>query len=144
MLDEKWTSGGLIQLLGITFPVQEEGYVEAEMPVREELKQVFGFLHGGATIALLESAASLGARMTADLENELVFGVDVHVRHRNSVQEGMIRGEAQLDHEEATRPGVRKQFWNIAAYDDNGNTVSEGAIIIKVVTKDYYASRSKR
>ena len=48
-----------------TFEMQieetSEGKVVISMPVTDKVKQPFGYLHGGATIALGETACSLGA-----------------------------------------------------------------------------------
>ncbi|PNV68777.1 PaaI family thioesterase [Enteroscipio rubneri] len=118
--------------------------VEAAMPITPDLYQPFGFLHGGATIAMLESAASRGAEENADFETERPFGVDVHVRHRKSGKEGMLRGVAELDHEETSeRTGAVKQFWNVAAYDEEGDVVSDGVIVTKIVTLEYLAAKER-
>ncbi|NHM16796.1 hotdog fold thioesterase [Eggerthellaceae bacterium zg-887] len=123
----------LTDILHITFTREEKDRVEATMPVTPELHQPFGFLHGGATISLLESVGSRGAELWCDLDVERPFGVDVHVRHRKSVASGTVRGVATLDREEPSKTSGRKQFWNIAAYDELGDVVSEGVIVAKIV-----------
>ena len=55
--------------------------------------------------------------------------VDVHA------QEGTLRGVADLDREEVSeRTGAVKQYWNVAAYDDAGDVVSDGVIMTKIVS----------
>ena len=128
--------------LHITITSSCKTRVEAEMPITPDLHQPFGFLHGGATIALLESAASRGAEENADFETERPFGVDVHVRHRKSGKAGLLRGVAELDRQETSeRSGAVKQFWNVVAYDDEGDVVSEGVIVTKIVSLAYLASK---
>lgn len=130
--------------LHITITSSCKTRVEAEMPITPDLHQPFGFLHGGATIALLESAASKGAEENADFETERPFGVDVHVRHRKSGKAGLLRGVAQLDRQETSeRSGAVKQFWNVVAYDDEGDVVSEGVIVTKIVSLAYLASKER-
>ena len=74
-------------------------HVEAVMPITSDVLQPHGYLHGGATIALLETVASIGAEQGTDFERERPFGVDVRVRHRKGGRKGMLRGVADLDRE---------------------------------------------
>ena len=135
--------GGLNKTLNVEFLVAEPDCVEARMPIGPHITQPFGLVHGGATIALLESAASLGAGLRCNLEKEQPFGVDVHVRHRKSGRAGYVRGVAQYDHDEPSygRAGGIKQYWTVTAYDDAGDVMSEGTIIVKVVERARLAAR---
>lgn len=135
--------GGLNKTLNVEFLVAEPDCVEARMPIGPHITQPFGFVHGGATIALLESVASLGAQLRCNLETEQPFGVDVHVRHRKSGRAGYVRGVAQYDHDEPShgRAGGIKQYWTVTAYDDAGDVMSEGTIIVKVVERARLAAR---
>lgn len=129
--------GGLNEMMGVEFLAADGERVEARMPVTSRITQPFGLVHGGATIALLESVASLGSQLRCDLEVEQPFGVDVHVRHRKSGRAGYVRGVASYDHEEPSRgrAGGIKQYWTVVAYDDAGDVMSEGTIIVKVVNR---------
>ena len=51
--------------LGIQYTYASEDRVEATMPVDERTRQPFGILHGGATLALAETVAGLGAMILA-------------------------------------------------------------------------------
>lgn len=129
---------GFIEELNIETVSASKQRVEMVMPIGEKVQQPFGFLHGGATIALLETAASLGAELNANLEVELPFGIDVHVRHRKSGKEGLARGIAVLDKVENS-----KQYWQVTAYDDAGDVLSDGTIITKIVSFERLAQKSK-
>ena len=87
---QKRETQGLNHTLGVHFTKVEPGLVEAEMPITPALLQPFGFLHGGATIALLESVASAGGELACDLETEQPFGVEVTIRHKKSGREGDV------------------------------------------------------
>ena len=100
----------------------DKRHVEATMPIVPEVFQPHGYLHGGATIALLETVASIGTEQNTDFDKERPFGIDVQVRHRKS-------GE-----EVSERTGAVKQYWNVAAYDDAGDVVSDGVIMTKIVS----------
>ena len=57
----------LVETLHIEAASVRDERVEAVMPVMPDVLQPFGFVHGGATIALLETVASLGAQQGTDL-----------------------------------------------------------------------------
>ena len=134
-----------VDMLGISVVSASRNHIEATMPITPDLYQPYGYLHGGATIALLESVASVGAEQRTNFERERPFGVDVHVRHRKSGKEGQLRGVAEFDHEEVSEhTGAVKQYWNVVAYDDAGEVVSEGVIMTKVVSLEYLATKTRK
>ena len=130
---------GLISLLGIRFTEATPERCEAVMPITDAVLQPFGFVHGGATLALLETVASRAAELRADLETERPVGTRVDVRHRKSGRAGSVRGVAELERVE----GV-KQIWRVNAYDDEGDVMSTGTFETKIVTLAYLAERGRR
>lgn len=50
----------LDRTLGVRYLKAEKDEVVAELVVTPKVHQPFGFLHGGATVALAESVASVG------------------------------------------------------------------------------------
>lgn len=131
-------TGGLLETLNITFTVDTPHHVEVEMPITPAVKQPFGFLHGGVTIALLETAASRGAELMTDFERERPFGIRADIRHKKPGVSGVIRGVARLDHEER-----RTQYWDVKAYDEVGDVISEGVFVTKIVTLDRLAEKER-
>ena len=99
-------------------------------------------MHGGATIALLESVASAGGEFACDLETEQPFGVEVNIRHKKSGKAGDLRGVATLAERVPSRRAGYKLIWNVAAYDDEGDVISDGTIVVKVVPKTYLAQKA--
>ena len=131
---QKRETQGLNHTLGVRFTKVEPGFVEAEMPITPALLQPFGFLHGGATIALLESVASAGGELACDLE--------VTIRHKKSGREGDVaRGVAKLAERKPSSKAGYKLYWDVAAYDGDGDVISDGVIVVKVVPKDYLAQK---
>ena len=51
----------LLETFEMSIDHQEDGLVVISMPVTDKVKQPFGYLHGGASIALGETACSLGS-----------------------------------------------------------------------------------
>ena len=62
----------LDRTLGIEFEEMGADRVVATMPVLPRVCQPFGFLHGGASVALAESVASIGANICSE-SNQAAF-----------------------------------------------------------------------
>lgn len=138
----KRESSGFAHTLGVRFTQAGPDYAEAVMPITPALLQPFGFLHGGATLALLETVASAGGELACDGETEQPFGVESTIRHKKSGREGdTARGVAKLvDRKPSTKVGY-KLYWEVTAYDGAGDVLSEGTFVVKVVPKDYLAQK---
>lgn len=66
-------SKGLTDSLGIEIKILEKGFVTATMPVDDRTRQPLGYLHGGASVALAETVASVGAYLLIDQEMKHVL-----------------------------------------------------------------------
>lgn len=124
------TRGTLLDALGIQVVRSSADEVTAIMPVDERTIQPFGYLHGGATAALLETVASLGAVESIDVETQTAFGVEICVRHRKSARSGMVTGIARpLD------LNADRQVWTVEARNEDGDLLSEGTCTVRIVAK---------
>lgn len=133
-----------VDTLGIEYREITPQRVEAVFEVVPALTQPFGYLHGGATLALLETVASRGAEQWADLEVERPFGVDISARHRHSAKVGdAVYGVAVLDREEPSSVSGRKQFWNIEARLEDGTTLTSGVMQVKIVPLARLAEKAR-
>ena len=80
--------------------------------------------------------------MACDVETEQPFGVEVIIRHKKSGKAGSLRGVATLaERVPSSRVGY-KLIWDVAAYDDEGDVISDGTIVVKVVPKTYLAQKA--
>lgn len=91
----------LMESLGIQIvEVKKNGTCIATMPVDDRTKQPFGYLHGGASVALAETAASVGAASLVDDANkQAVFGQEINANHIRSVKDGIITATAAVIHQ---------------------------------------------
>lgn len=132
---------GMAKTLGLRVLEESPTHVLMEMPVTDALVQPFGFLHGGATISLLESAASWAAALGTDSATERAFGSHIDVHHLNSVTGGLVRGSATLESTRDLGERGSKQTWAVEAKDEQGRTVSCGTITTRTVSLRYLSSR---
>jgi uncharacterized protein (TIGR00369 family) len=123
--------GTLMQQLGIEYLTVKEGYIKAKMPVDNRTKQPFGILHGGASITLAETIASLGSAVLVDLEKANVRGAAVTANHIGAVARGFVYGEAKLIHR-----GKITHVWDVEIKDQGGYKISVCRITVIVIPKN--------
>lgn len=129
----------LVGHLGIQFTVSEDGYVEATMPVDERTIQSYGYLHGGATIALAETVAGVGTFSIALPEKSCV-GMQISASHISSARTGeTVVAKGQIVHR-----GKSTHVWDVNIYaEDDGRLISTIRVtnaIIKNRNPDVFAS----
>ncbi len=122
--------GSLMAQLGIEYLEVKKGYVQAKMPVDERTKQPFGILHGGASLALAETVASLGSAVLVDLNEYDVRGASVTANHIGAARTGEVFGEARILHK-----GKITHVWDVEIKDEKGNGISLVRVTIIVVKK---------
>lgn len=134
---------GMKRKLGITLEEESTTHVRMKMPIVPSLAQPAGFVHGGATITLLETAASWASWYASDLDAELSFGSHIDVHHISAAREGYLHGDATLERVEQMGERGRKEYWHVEAAGDDGRVVSTGTITTRVVPKEYYAAKRR-
>ena len=92
------TSHTLIDALGIEMVEIHDGRAVATMPVNEQTRQPFGYLHGGASVALAETVASVGTAAMIDLEKEICFVLEINANHIKAKKDGVVTAVAETVH----------------------------------------------
>jgi len=122
--------GTLLEALGIEITELGEGRVVATMPVDYRTHQPFGLLHGGASVALAETVASLGAYALVDQETESVVGLEINANHIRAVRSGTVTATGTILHR-----GKRTMVWDIKIVDEQQRLVSVSRCTIAVIKK---------
>ena len=91
--------------------------VVLEMPVGPKVHQPYGFLHGGASVVLAETACSIGAWLAAGPEFE-TFGVEINANHLRPVRDGRVRAVAT-----PIRQGATIAVWETRITDEQDRLV---------------------
>ena len=81
------------ETLGIEITEVGEDFVEGRMPVDHRTMQPFGLLHGGASVALAETLASVAGFLSLSDGKNLV-GVEINANHLRAVREGYVSGKS--------------------------------------------------
>lgn len=124
---------GLSQTLGMEFlSTPEPDTCQARMKVNERNRQVFGFLSGGATLALAENLSGVGSM--ALCPNKICVGINVSANHVKAVLEGdTITATARILHK-----GRTLHVWHIEI------TNSAGELISAVDITNFILNQSKK
>jgi len=126
----KMNKGTLIEQLGIEYLEARTGYMKARMPVDERTFQPMRILHGGATLTLAETLASIGSALMVDREKFDVKGQHISADHVRSARSGWVVGEAVIVHR-----GRSSHIWNVDIKDEEGSLISTCRLTIFVVKK---------
>ena len=113
--------------LGIEYEEVTAERVVATMQVGPTVHQPLGYLHGGASIVLAESAASVGANVAA-MPERFAFGQEVNASHLRPKREGTLRATAT-----AIRQGRTSAVWNVDVNDENGKRICVCRITLALV-----------
>lgn len=110
--------GNLAGFLGMTVIESSEARFVVDMPVDERTKQPFGLLHGGASVALAESVASMAANCHAGKLGKVAVGLEINANHIRAVRGGVVRAVAVPLH-----IGKTSQVWEVKIHDEKQNLV---------------------
>ena len=114
--------------LGIEIVELGADRVVATMPVDDRTRQPYGLLHGGASIALAETVASLGAAGRVDRERYAVVGQEINGNHIRAVKSGIVRAIGVPVH-----VGRTSQVWSIEIRDEAERLVCISRCTLAVV-----------
>ncbi|WP_339147559.1 MULTISPECIES: hotdog fold thioesterase [unclassified Sutcliffiella] len=104
----------LIDLLGIEIVELSEERAVATMPVDKRTHQPFGLLHGGASVALAETIASIGTFNLIDKETEICVGLEINANHLKGKKEGIVTAIGTPLHR-----GKSTMVWDIKIVDED-------------------------
>ena len=121
----------LADVLGIEIKELTPQRTVATMPVDERTRQPFGILHGGASVALAETLASLGGAMNVDLALFNVVGVEINANHIRAKTEGVVTGTGTPIH-----VGRSTQVWEVRIVDEQERPICISRCTLAVVPKD--------
>ena len=113
--------GTLMETLGMEVVTRDAHRTEVRMPV-DGARQVVGILHGGATAALIETAASVAARAGAP-DDAVPVGAELTVSHLRSVSQGWVKATATPLHR-----GRRTVVYQVTVTDDDERTIAVGTL----------------
>lgn len=73
-----------------------DDHVVLEMEISDASRQPFGLLHGGVSLLLAETAASMHSAWLADITKVAPVGVDINGTHISGASEGLVRATGRV------------------------------------------------
>ena len=116
--------------LGMNFiSTPEQDTCKATMKVDERNRQPFGFLSGGASLALAENVAGVGS--LALCPGKISVGINVSGSHVKAVLEGdCVEATARLLHK-----GRTLHQWQVSICNSEGELISSVSVTNYIMTK---------
>ena len=121
----------LLETLEITVTEAAPERVTATMPVTPRVHQPFGILHGGASVVLAETVASIGATVNLDMERQRAVGLEINANHLRSVRDGTLIAVATPIHR-----GRKTQVWGIEIRDEEEKLICTSRCTLAVLDTD--------
>lgn len=122
--------GTIDEVIGIQITEVTEDRVVATMPVHDATRQPFGMLHGGASVVLAETIASVGTWNLIDQANELAVGLEINANHIRGKQEGIVTAVGTPLHK-----GRTTMIWDIQITDEEGKLICVSRCTVAIVKK---------
>jgi uncharacterized protein (TIGR00369 family) len=107
----------VVKDLGIEFAELEPERVVATMPVDGRHVQPLGFLHGGISVTLAESVATVGAWLNCP-EGKVAFGSEINASHLRPKREGTLTAVGT-----PVQIGRTNQIWEVHIRDEDDKPV---------------------
>jgi 1,4-dihydroxy-2-naphthoyl-CoA hydrolase len=104
---------GFDGLYGLEVTTIEDGLLRGRVPVRDEIKQPAGLVHGGVYAAVAESLASTGTAVKAMPEGKMVMGLANLTNFIRPITSGWVHAEARARHR-----GRTTWVWEVEMTDD--------------------------
>ena len=118
---------GLANLLGMALVEATPERVVATMPITPQHQQPFGFLHGGASVALAESIASIGGMLNCP-PGKVAFGLEINANHVRPRRSGLLTAIGVPLH-----VGRTTQIWEVRISDSDEKLVCVSRCTLAVI-----------
>ncbi|ASS76669.1 esterase [Tumebacillus algifaecis] len=127
-IDKIQTQNTLAGALGIELTELTPDRVVATMPVHPPTHQPFGYLYGGASVALAETVASVGTWNLIDQATQACFGLEINANHIRSKRDGIVTATATPLHK-----GRTTMVWDIKITDEADKLICVSRCTVAIV-----------
>jgi 1,4-dihydroxy-2-naphthoyl-CoA hydrolase len=120
----------VLEALDITFVEATKERVVAAMPIGPQHRQLVGYLHGGVSVVLAETVASVASIMHIDTDRQMAFGLEINANHLRPKRDGKLIGVATPIH-----LGRSTHVWDVRISDENEKLVCVSRCTVAVVDR---------
>lgn len=117
--------------LGIELVELGPDFLRGTMPVDHRTCQPMRLLHGGASVVLAETLASVAANMIVNPETSAAVGQEINANHLRGVPEGgTVTGIARSYH-----LGATSQVWGVEIANARGQLVCVSRVTMAIIRR---------
>lgn len=120
----------MVEHIGIEITELGDDYIVGTMPVDHRTVQTMGVLHGGATMALIETLGSIGSTLAINNETHAIVGLEINANHLKMAKSGLVTCKAVLIHE-----GRKTHIWQADVWNENNERICTGRLTTLVIEK---------
>lgn len=122
--------GRFVDLVGIEVTYDDDGTVRGRLPIRTQVLQPYGIVHGGVYCTIVETLASHAAAMRAAADGNIVVGVSNSTDFLRATREGVLEAIAEPLH-----VGRTQQLWQVRIWrESDGKAVARGQVRLQVLS----------
>ena len=127
----KFSENTMLSLLGMECIEVGDNFLRMRMPVDSRTHQGHGILHGGASVALIESIGSIGSSLILDMSKEVPVGLEVNANHVGGMRSGNVIARGEVVH-----IGRRTHLWKVdITNEETGKLICTGRLTVMIVPK---------
>lgn len=121
----------LMDTLGMECVEIGDVYLKIKMPVNSKVHQPMGTLHGGASVALIESIGSMGSALLIDITKFTPVGLEVNANHIGFIEKGNVIATGTIIHS-----GRRTHVWSVEIHDEESNKlICTGRLTVMIIPR---------
>jgi 1,4-dihydroxy-2-naphthoyl-CoA hydrolase len=114
-------------LIGVEWLSNDPDGAQARIEVRDDLKQPYGYLHGGVIMTMIDELCSRSTVIQVIMDGMVALGQSIDISLVRSVAEGSVTVTARARHR-----GKTTWVWDVEASDDQGRLCALAKVTVAV------------
>lgn len=114
-------------LVGIEYLSNDPDKAQARIEVRDELKQPYGYLHGGVIMTVIDELCSRSTVIQVIMDGSVALGQSLDISLLRSVKSGAVTVTARARHR-----GKTTWIWDVEASDEEDRLCALARMTIAV------------
>jgi 1,4-dihydroxy-2-naphthoyl-CoA hydrolase len=114
-------------LIGVEWLSNDPDGAQARIEVRDDLKQPYGYLHGGVVMTMIDELCSRSTVIQVIMDGMVALGQSIDISLVRSITEGSVTVTARARHR-----GKTSWVWDAEASDDQGRLCALAKVTVAV------------
>ena len=114
-------------LIGVEWLSNDPDGAQARIEVRDDLKQPYGYLHGGVIMTMIDELCSRSTVIQVIMDGMVALGQSIDISLVRSITEGSVTVTARARHR-----GKTSWVWDAEASDDQGRLCALAKVTVAV------------